>query len=227
MGGGGSQTQTSGLPDWARPPVEASLNKAVGLEQAGAFGHVANLAPEQQDAFQRSLEIGQRGGIDDQISFDSYAAAQAYRDAASGQGLFGADAIGQQTQALENTIGEAQRAQLSTLQGQAAQRGALGSARSQASIDQALARTAGDIANQELASRRGFALQGAQGTVGAGSTIQNQFGTGVDRTLRVGQALQEQDQREGDAAFQGVQRLFGLYNSPSIGSTTTTSGGGK
>ena len=90
-----------------------------------------------------------------------------------------------------------------------------------------MARTAGDIANQELASRRGFALQGAQGTVGAGSTIQNQFGTGVDRTLRVGQALQEQDQREGDAAFQGVQRLFGLYNSPSIGSTTTTSGGGK
>ena len=39
-GGGGSSTSESGLPDWARPAVESSLNKAVATEGAGGFSHV-------------------------------------------------------------------------------------------------------------------------------------------------------------------------------------------
>ena len=146
-GGGGTSTSESGLPDWARPAVEASLNKAVATEGAGGFSHVQDLTAEQQDAFNRRLELGQRGGVLEQVAADSYGATQAYRDAASGTGLFGADAIGQQAQALQGTIGKAQQQQLGQLQGQAATRGALGSARSQASIDQALTKTGSDIAS--------------------------------------------------------------------------------
>ena len=227
-GGGGTSTSESGLPDWARPAVEASLNKAVATEGAGGFSHVQDLTPEQQDAFNRRLELGQRGGVLEQVAADSYGATQAYRDAASGTGLFGADAIGQQAQALEGTIGKAQQAQLGQLQGQASRGGALSSARNQAATTQALTKTGADIAQRELESRRQYALGGAGGVLGAGSQLQQQFGAGVGETEAVGQALQQQAQNEGDAAYQGIQRLFGLYGSPALGQkSVTTQRGGK
>lgn len=226
-GGGGSQTTESGLPDWARPAVEASLNKAVATEGAGGFSHVQDLTPEQLDAFQRQSELGQRGGVLEQIAADSYGATQAYRDAASGTGLFGADAIGQQAEALKGRIGQAQQAQLGQLQGRSSLGGALGSARSQASIDQALTKTGADIAQRELESRRGYALQGAGGTLGAGSNLQQQFGAGIEATEGVGSALQQQAQNEGDAAYQGLQRLFGLYGSPALGQKQVSTKKGK
>ena len=227
-GGGGSATSTSSLPDWAQPYVESAAGKAVGLEGAGAFSHVEDLTPEQQDAFQRRLELSGRGGALEGIAQDSYGAAQAYRGAAAGQGLFGADALGQQAQALQGTIGQAQQAQLGQLQGQLAPRGALGSARGQASINQALTKTGADIAAKELADRRQYALGGAGGAIGAGRDLQSQFGAGVEGTEAVGSALQQQGQNEADAAYQGVQRLFGLLGSPAIGQKqVTTQSGGK
>lgn len=226
-GGGGTSTSESGLPDWARPAVEASLNKAVSTEGAGGFSHVQDLTGEQLDAFGRRAELGQRGGALEQIAADSYGATQAYRDAAAGTGLFGADAIGQQAQALEGTIGQAQQRQLGGLQGQASRGGALGSARSQASIDSALTKTGADIAQRELESRRQYSLGGAGGTLGAGGQLQDQLLSGVDQTESVGQALQQQAQNEGDAAYQGIQRLFGLYGSPALGQKSVTTQRGK
>ena len=185
-GGGGSSTSESGLPDWARPAVESSLNKAVATEGAGGFSHVQDLTPEQLDAFERRKELGQRGGVLEQVAADSYGATQAYRDAASGTGLFGADAIGQQAQALESTIGTAQANQLGQLQGQSALGGTLGSARQQAQTQQALTKTGADIAQRELESRRQYALGGAGGVLGAGSNIQDQFlRSGRDRGSRL------------------------------------------
>ena len=129
-GGGGSTTVTeSGLPKEFRPYVEQALKDAQTAYQAGALEHVEGLSPEQQDAFNRKLELGQRGGTLDRIAEDSYGAAGAYRDAAAGTGLFGADAIGEQTKALEDTIGEAQREQLGSLNTGASRGGTLGSAR--------------------------------------------------------------------------------------------------
>ena len=148
---------------------------------------------------------------------DSYGATQAYRDAASGTGLFGSDALATQSAALQDRIGQAQQTQLGNLQGQLAGRGALSSARGQASVNQALSKTSADIAQRELESRRQYALGGAGGVLGAGSQLQQQFGAGVGETEAVGQALQQQAQNEGDAAYQGIQRLFGLYGSPALG----------
>jgi len=227
MGGGRSSTSESGLPDWARPAVEASLNKAVATEGAGGFSHVQDLTPEQLDSFNRQLELGQRGGVYDQIAADSYGATQAYRDAAGGQGLFGADALGQQASALSDTIGNATRAQLGGLQGQYSRSGNLGGARAQASIDQALTKTGAGIAQRELESRRQYALTGAGGTLGAGQQLQGQFGAGAQQTGSVGEALQQQAQNEGDAAYQGLQRLFGLYGSPALGQKQVTQQSGK
>ena len=106
--------------------------------------------------------------------------------------------------------------------------GGLSSARNQAATTQALTKTGADIAQRELESRRQYALGGAGGVLGAGSGLQNQFLTGVGETEGVGSALQQQAQNEGDAAYQGIQRLFGLYGSPALGQkSVTTQRGGK
>ena len=226
-GGGGSSTTESGLPDWAQPYAEDAVSGAVGQYKAGKFGEVAGLTDPQQDAFQRKYELGGRGGTLDRLGDDSYKAAQAYRDAAAGQGLFGADALGQQTQALENTIGQAQRSQLANLNNQASLGGTLGSARNQAAVNTALARTAGDIASRELDARRQFALGGAQGVIGSGDTIGGQLTRGADITEGVGSALQQQAQNQADADYQATQRLFGLLGSGVTGQKQVTTQRGK
>lgn len=227
MGGGRTSTSESGLPDWARPAVESALNKAVATEAAGGFSHVQDLTPEQLDAMQRKAELGGRGGVMDQIARDSYGATQAYRDAAAGQGLFGADALGQQATAMSDSIGRATDALGGRMQGDFSRAGALGSARAQASMDQALTKVGADMAKQELDARRANALAGAAGTLGAGSAMQNQFGAGVGMTQSVGDALQQQAQNEGDATYQGIQRLFGLMSSPAVGQKQVTQQTGK
>ena len=227
-GGGGTSVTESGLPDWAQPYAEDAVSTAVGQYKAGQFGNVAGLDNTQRDALSRKAELGQRSGALDQLGTDSYAAAQAYRDAASGQGLFGADALGQQTQALESTIGDAQRRQLGGLNLQASRAGGLGSARNQQATNAALAQTAGNIAAQELATRRNAALQGAQGVIGSGDAIGGQFLRGSDVSEGVGSALQQQTQNEADAGYQATQRLFGLLGSGVTGQKqVSTQSGGK
>tara|TARA_R100001463_G_scaffold21357_1_gene51366 strand:+ start:1017 stop:1700 length:684 start_codon:yes stop_codon:yes gene_type:complete len=227
MSGGGSQTTESGLPDWARPAVESSLNQAVSLHGDGAFSHVENLTPEQQAAMKAKAELGGQGGVMDQIAHDAYGGTQAYRDAAAGTGLFGADALGKQTAAMKDSIGQAVKDQMGGLAGQYSHQGNLGSARSEAAMNQALTKTGADIAANELANRRGFAMQGAGGTLGATGTLQQGFQTGSDVLQGVGDALQQQGQNEGDAAYQGIQRLFGLMGSPAIGQKQISTKRGK
>jgi len=228
MGGGGnSQTATTELPAWAKPYVESSLGSAVDLYKSGAYENVAGMTPEQISAFQKQKELGGAGGVYDQIAADSYGATQAYRDAASGTGLFGADALGQQTTAMKDSIGTAVGDILGQQQGQFSRIGNLGGARAQQSMDSSAMKVGGEMAAAELANRRQAAMSGAGGVLGAGNTLQDQFGAGAATLGQVGTAIQQQNQNEGDAAYQGVQRLFGLYGSPAIGSTSTRTGGGK
>tara|TARA_R110002096_G_scaffold71393_1_gene170644 strand:- start:624 stop:1310 length:687 start_codon:yes stop_codon:yes gene_type:complete len=226
-GGGSDQTSTTGLPDWARPYVQDSLGSAVDLYGAGAYENVAKLTPEQITAMEKQKELGGTGGVYDKIAQDSYGATQAYRDAASGTGMFGADALGKQTSAMKDSIGTAVSDILGQQRGQFSQSGNLGGARAQQSMDSSAMKVGGDMAAAELANRRSAALSGAGGVLGAGSGLQGQFGAGAGMLGSVGSAIQQQNQNEGDAAYQGIQRLFGLYGSPALGSTSTQSGGGK
>ena len=230
MAGGGSQTTLSntGVPDWLRPQVEAATQAATNMYDSGAMSHVEGLSDAQQDAYKRKLALGQQGGMLDQLGVDSYQAAGAYRDAAQGKGLFGADALGDQITAMKDTIGDAQMAKLGQLQGNASMGANLGGARSQAMNAAALSKTAGDMASQQLANRQKQALSGAAGVLGSGSTIADQFGAGIKATEGVGSAMQQQKQNEADAAYQGISRLFGLYGAPAVGSKTEqVSSGGK
>lgn len=233
-GGGGTATSVSGLPEEFRPYIKEALASAQDVYKAGELNRVQGLTPEQQDAFNRKLELGQRGGVLDRLAEESYGAAGAFRDAAAGEGLFGADAIQKQTEALtaggeENPISQAVQKVVGEGRTSNALGGRLGSARAGAQTERAAYDTAANIAQSELDKRRQASFTGAQGVIGSGSTIGNQFGAGVKATEGVGSAIQQQEQREADRAYQGLQRLFGLYGSPAIGteSKTTQSGGGK
>ena len=228
MGGGGSTTtSTSGLPDWAQPYVKDALGSSTDLYKVGGMSHVEGMTPEQVEALEKTTQLAGTGGVYDQIAADSYGATQAYRDAASGTGLFGADALGQQTTAMKDSIGTAVGDILGQQRGQFSRLGNLGGARAQQSMDSSAMKVGGEMAAAELANRRQAAMSGAGGVLGAGNTLQNQFGAGAATLGQVGTAIQQQNQHEGDAAYQGVQRLFGLYGSPAIGSTSTRTGGGK
>lgn len=228
MGGGGNTaTTTTGLPDWAQPYVEKSLGAAQDVYEVGGMNHVEGLNPEQISSLERQKELGGSGGVYDQIAADSYGATQAYRDAASGEGLFGAGALGQQTQAMSDSIGTAMEDFVGQQRGQYSRTGNLGGARAQAASNQAAMKIGGDMAAAELANRRQAAMTGAGGVLGAGAGLQDQFGYGANTVGQVGSALQQQKQNEGDSAYQGIQRLFGLYGSPALGSKSTQTGGGK
>ena len=230
-GGGGTTTTESGVPKEFRPYVTESLKNVQDAYDAGALGHVEGLTPEQKDAYQRKLELGKRGGVLDQVAADSYGAAGAYRDAAAGRGIFGADALGKQTEALESSLAPT----LDRLGAQedfgAAIGGRLGSARADALKGSTLAGAATDAASKELAARRDGSLAGASGVIQSGSNIQNQFGQGASATENVGTALQQQKQNEADATYQALSRVFQFYGSPALGSesksTSSQSGGGK
>ncbi|MDB9801121.1 hypothetical protein OAB94_01965 [Flavobacteriaceae bacterium] len=222
-----TSTTTTGLPEWAQPYVEESLGSAVDLYNVGSYGHVAGMTPEQLAALEKQKTLGGTGGIYDQIAADSYGATQAYRDAAAGTGLFGADALGQQTSAISGSIGSAMSKLLGEQRGGYSQSGNLGGARAQKSMDTAAMQVGGDMAAAELANRRSAALSGAGGVFGAGSGLQNQFGAGANLLGQAGSAIQQQNQNEGDSAYQGIQRLFGLYGSPALGSKSVMTGGGK
>ena len=219
-------TTTTGLPDYAQPYVEDALKDASNLYEVGAMDNVAGLTPEQLAALEKQKTLGGTGGVFDQIAADSYGGVEAYRDAAAGTGLFGADALGQQMTSMQGSIGSAVDNLMGQQRGQYSQGGNLGGARAQRSMDSAALQVGGDMAANELANRRSSALTGAGGVLGAGSGLQSQFGAGANLLGEAGSAIQQQNQNEGDAAYQGIQRLFGLLNSPSLGSKSTMTGGG-
>ena len=162
------------------------------------------------------------------IAEASQAARGTLGEASRGEGIFG-------TQGYQ-TVSEQMKPQLQQLaamtrgagQSDAAMGGGLGSARQQAMIegnvlDKSLAATA-----SELSAQRQGRTTAAQDVISSGADVGAQSGMGAAAIERVGTAQQQQEQREGDTEYQGLQRFFGLLGSPAVGQeTTTTKGGGK
>ena len=70
---------------------------------------------------------------------------------------------------------------------------------------------------------------GAQGGLGAAGQAFCQQAAANQALSQSGTQQQQQAQNEQDAAYQGIQRLFGLINPGTVGQTATTTqtGGGK
>jgi len=218
-----------GVPDWLLPDVKKAAGAATDLYDSGDLSHVEGLTKEQQDAYNRKLAIGKQGGMLDQLAADSYGATSVYKDAAQGTGLYGANALGDTISGMKDTIGDAQSEVMGNMMGQASMGGSLGSARGDAMTAGAISKTAADMGMAELNAQRSGAKAGADSILSSGNTIGTQLGAGIAATEGVGSALQQQKQNEADAGFQGIQRLFGLYGQPAVGSSQkkVSTGGGK
>ena len=218
-----------GGPDWLLPDVKKAVGGATDLYEGGGLSHVEGLTEEQLDAYKRKKELGQQGGMLDQLAADSYGATSVFKDATQGTGLYGADALGDTITGMKDTIGDAQSQVMGNMMGTASMGGGLGSARGDAMTAGALSNTAASMGMAELNAKRTGAAAGAGSILGAGSTIGNQLGAGIAATEGVGSALQQQKQNEADAGFQGMQRLFGLYGQPAVGNQQkkVSSGGSK
>ena len=227
--GGGGQTTTSesGVPKEFRPYVERGLADAEAARESGQLSYVADLAPEQMQSLdmQRDLATGQLQDIAQQ----STAARDVLGQASRGEGIFGTQ--GFQTVADDmsdrlRVLGDQARGQAQT---SSALGGTLGSARQQAMTEKAVMDTMFDEVSNELAAQRQGRTGAAQAVIGTGQDVAGQAGLGASALERVGKTMQTQDQRVGDAEYQGLQRFFGLLGSPAVGSETTqtTSGGGK
>ena len=226
MGGGGSkQTSVSegGVPDWARPYIESAAQDAQGLYKSGALENVAGETADQtaaQDAIRD--QAGSAGNL------PGYATG-AFKDAATGQGVFGAGAYGDVANQLQPQIDKQVQTALGQQAGQFSRSGNLGGARAQAASASTAGNIAANLASQEVAAQRQGVLSGAQGGLGAAGQAFGQQAAANQALAQSGTAQQQQDQNEADAQYQGIQRLFGLINPNTVGQkgTTTTTGGGK
>ena len=225
-GGGKTQTSESGVPKEFRPYVERGLQDAEAARQSGDLSYVAGLTPEQQQSFdmQRDLATGQLKTIGDQ----SIAARDIMGEASRGEGIFGTgafDTVAKDMQDRLVTLGDTARGMAQT---KSAIGGSLGSARSNAATERAVMDTMFDAVGKEVDAQRAGRMGAAQNVISSGQDVAGQAGLGAAALERVGSSLQTQDQREGDATYQGLQRFFGLLGSPAVGQETkTTQSGGK
>lgn len=226
-GGGGTTTTESGVPKEFRPYVERGLADAEAARGAGNLSYVAAMTPEQQQSLnmQSSLATGRLQDVAD----ESVAARDIMGEASRGEGIFGTDAYTTVANDMSNrlqSLGNQARGQAQT---SSALGGGLGSARQQGMTEKAVMDTMFDEVSKEVQAQRQGRLGAAQNVVGTGQDVAAQSGLGAAALERVGTTKQAQDQRVGDAEYQGLQRFFGLLGSPAVGqtSTSTQSGGGK
>ena len=175
--GGGGQTQTSGIDPEFKPDIQKGLGIArqrLEEQQADPSTIVAGLDPRQQAALGAQTAMAQ--------------------DMMTGRGLYNTRAA--EERSLQDLAGQ-------SLMGASAG-GSLGSARSQAAMQGALAKRAGDYQQQR----------------------QQMAGMGVEQLGQAGTTFQKQRQKELEAKDTSLDRFFNRLTGVA-GKTTTTSGGGK
>ena len=180
-GGGGdvSQVATSGIADEFLPYI-----KPVLADAAARYEQRVEAGPESMIA---EMTQGQK---------DALAASEAYaKDMMAGTGIF--DTTAAQEADLKGILG--------SNMGQASTGGMLGSARSQAAINQALADRSLEFAKDR----------------------QQTATLGADLLGQVGGVRQQYKQQLLDAPDLSAERVFGLFKNAPQQTTTTQTGGGK
>jgi len=226
-GGGTTTTSTSGVPKEFRPYVTRGLADAEAARESGELSFVAGLTPEQKESQEMQLNLGRETLPG--IAEESAAARGVLGEASRGEGIFGSGAYETVANDMSDRLASLGDQARGMSQTQSALGGGLGSARSQATTEKAVMDTMFDEVSKEVAAQRTGRSGAAQDVIGTGADVGAQYGLGAAAVERVGSALQQQAQREGDTTYQGLQRFFGLLGSPAVGSETTStqSGGGK
>ena len=205
--GGGDDTIES-IPDWYKPFVETAASGAQAAFDRGDLSKVEGFNEMQKQGIQGLADAA--GEADKQYDM-AKGATGVLQQASQGEGIYGAGA----TEALRNkAIRDSQKA-YAPVGTQMATQGAIGGARSQiiqGDRDAALAGALAEVDYNDLDKRRTLSTNAAQGIIGNTAGMQDAAGSGANYLGEAGGFQQEQSQREGDAVYQGLQRLGGLLS---------------
>lgn len=185
-GGGGGVTKTSSIPDEWKPFITGGLQSAQQAFQGDELAHVEGFTPEQSEALRR--QTAATGGYD--IAANQVEASR--------------DRLRDVSALKENAAAQAKEA-LAGTQSQGALSGRSGSARQQALEAQQQNNLTRQFADLDRAAEQEY-----RDTATAGQGIRDQ---GTAQLGQAGKAIQSQGQAEGDARYQALNRLFGLYGS--------------
>ena len=219
-GGGGGETVES-IPDWYKPFIEKAAGQASAAYTEGDLSKVAGLNPAQQSGIDALTQAGNL-------------AANQYGTGVTGQNVFMEQAQG--TGAFSPTSTEALRTKaIRDAQGafapvgsQLAASNQIGGARANllgqerdANLASALAGIDYEAQQADRASR----AQGAQSLLGSSGQLSKQAGDTAGYLGQAGSTLQEQQQRELDAGYQGLSRLGGLLSGAPVPQQQQKAGG--
>jgi len=219
-GGGGSETVES-IPDWYKPFIEKAAGEASAAYSEGDLSKVAGLNPAQKTGIDALTQAGN-------LAANQYGAGvegqDVFKEQATGTGAFSPTS----TEALRTkAIRDAQGA-FAPIGAQLASSNQIGGARAgllnqerDANLASALAGIDYEAAQADKASR----AAGAQSLLGSSGQLSKQAGDPAGYFGQAGSTLQEQQQRELDASYQGLSRLGSLLSGAPVPQQQQVSGG--
>ena len=225
-GGSSRQTSTSAplIPKEFKPFASQYGRQLTRASQSGnVFGQLADVDPSltkaQEAALGRAGEVRQLG----------QAGVQAQQEALTGRGLFGAQNLENQKDALAMQAAERLSQQTENLGGEASARGVAGGRRTQFGKERAKALAGAELTGQlakldtqDLSARRA-ASAAARGETGM---MQKAGMADIDVLRGVGKERGARAQQEAERQFQALQQQAGLFTGLPQGQSQTTSGGG-
>ena len=220
---GSSPTSIETIPEWLQPYLENTLKEGEDLYSADAFSHVEGLTDEQKEGMALT-----KGGVLGQT--DTAEKSAMGRDVLlnAAQGGNVVDYDNTNTQAIKDAAIRKSQQAFGDTAGAMASGGLVGGRRAElvkSQRDAELASSLADIDYNDYNTRRSQALSSAGSVISSGSDIQNQYSKPGDTLSGVGAGIQEQNQREADAPYQGFQRWLGtLQGVPSSPNATGTGG---
>ena len=219
--GGGNTTTIESIPSWYKPYIQKAAGQAGAAFDSGALGTVAGLNEQQQQGID-ALSGAANEAINQYTTANE--ATSILKQAAAGEGIYGEGA----TQGLKDAAIRDSQAAFAPMGASLATSGQIGGARAgllAGERDANLASALAGIDYQDLSDRRGLTTGAAQQIIGNTGAMQQAAGAGASYQGQAGQMLQEQDQRELDATYQGLSRLGSLLSGSPVPSQTQATGG--
>jgi len=220
-GGGGTVETVESIPAWYRPFIEEAAGQASAAYTGGDLSKVAGLNPAQKTGIDA---LTQAGNLAANQYGTGVAGQDVFMEQAQGTGAFSPTS----TEALRTkAIRDAQGA-FAPVGAQLASSGQIGGARAgilnqerDANLASALAGIDYEAQQADRASR----AQGAQSLLGSSDQLSKQAGDAAGYLGQAGSTLQEQQQRELDAGYQGLSRLGGLLSGAPVPQQQQKAGG--
>ena len=215
----------STIPEFLKPYLENTLQEGQDLYGAGAFSNVEGLTDEQKEGL--ALLKGSAMGTADTAN-KSAEARDIMLNSARGGNVVSYDGNNNDLQAMKDSAIRKSQQAFGDTAGAMASSGLIGGRRAElvkAQRDAELTSNLASIDYNDYNTRRSQALTSASGVIGAGADIQNQYQTPGKTLTSVGQGLQEQQQREADAPYQGFQRWLGALQGVPSSPNSIVSGG--